>query len=218
MAAFGFEESLVWDNLWIVAIESRWGQGWVWQALAASVTWVVSLAVAVGWTSAWPLATAGVVGCVLAVPLVGHAAGDPLRMTLHGTHVLGAGAWIGSLFVLFVDLIRRRCGTAAFQLFAPVALTGTAIIALSGLIAAASYVSSMSALFSTAYGRALLVKVALFAAAGAYGYSNWRQMQRVSAGTQVIAGDAMARTAGRELAFAAAIVLATGVLTELPNP
>ena len=61
-------------------------------------------------------------------------------MAIHAAHLIGGGLWIGGLFVLFVDLVTRRQGTAPLQLFAPVALTGSATIALSGLIAAALYV------------------------------------------------------------------------------
>jgi putative copper export protein len=217
LAAFGFEESLVWENIRTIAIDSRWGQGWFWQVVAAAATFVISIVVNAGSTGAWPVATFSVAAFIAAVPLVGHAAGDGFRVVLHSIHLAAAGLWIGALFVLFVDLIRRRRGTAPFQLFAPVAFTGSAALALSGLIAAALYIPSPGALFGTAYGRMLLVKAGLFAAAAAYGYTNWRRMQRVSAGDRT-AGASVARTVTRELALAAAVVLVTGIFTELPNP
>ncbi|MGE0702822.1 MAG: copper resistance D family protein [Vicinamibacterales bacterium] len=217
VSAFGFEESLLWENLRLIAFESRWGRGWSWQATAAFLTFLISLGVSMGSKVAWVLATLSAAGFLVAVPLVGHAAGATSRIALHSMHLAGASLWIGTLFVLFVDLRRRGRGTAPFQIFAPVALTGVTTIALSGLIAAALYVHSPAALFGTAYGRALLVKVSLFAAAAAYGFLNWRQMQRVSAGDAAV-DSGFGPTVGRELALAAALVLVTGILTELPNP
>ncbi len=218
VAAFGYEESFVWENIRLIALESRWGEGWSWQALAAGATFISSLAVKMGWGWGWMLASVAVAASGAAIPLVGHAAGDGARMALHAAHLAGGGLWIGSLFVLFVDLVRRRRGTEPFELFAPVALTGSSIIVLSGLIAAALYVGTAASLFGTSYGRTLLVKVALFAGAAAYGFVNWRRLQQVSDGRRTIAHREMAGTAGRELAIAAALVVATGILTELPNP
>jgi copper transport protein len=218
LSAFGVQDSLVWENIRLIALESRWGQGWVWQAGAGLAALVVGALVRAGAVWAWPVATIAVVSYAAATPLVGHAAGDPLRMSIHAAHLLGGGLWIGSLFVLFLDLVARRQNTVPLQLFAPVALTGSATIALSGLIAAALYIGSPGALFATGYGRALLLKVALFLAAAAYGYVNWRRMQQASSGTVVVSRQEMIGTAGRELTFACALLLVTGVLTELPNP
>lgn len=217
VSAFGFDESFVWENLRLIALESRWGRGWSWQAAAALLMFIVSLGVATGSKVAWRLATLSAAGLLTAVPLVGHAAGEPTRVALHSAHLAGASLWIGTLFVLFVDFLRRGSGTAPFQIFAPVALTGVTTIALSGLVAASLYIHSPAALFGTAYGRTLLVKVALFAGAAGYGFMNWRRMQRVSAG-EALADRTFGPTVARELLLAAALVLVTGILTELPNP
>ncbi len=217
LSAFGFEEALVFENVRLIAFESRWGRGWSWQAIAAILTFLLSLGVSMGSRIAWGLATLSAAACLVAVPLVGHAAGETSRVALHFAHLAGASLWIGTLFVLFFDVLRRGSGTAPFQIFAPVALTGVTTIALSGPIAAALYIHSPAALFGTAYGRTLLVKVGIFAGAAAFGFLNWRRMQRLSAGEAAMDPD-FGPTVARELALAAALILVTGILTELPNP
>jgi len=218
MAAFGVQDSLIWENVRLIAVESRWGQGWIWQAAGGLATFSTSLIVRAGAVWAWPLATLAVIAYAAAVPLVGHGAGDPTRMPVHTAHLLGAGLWIGSLFVLFVDLARRDRDTVPLQLFSPVAIAGSTTLALSGLIAASLYVPSPGLLVSTWYGRMLLLKVALFFAAAAYGYVNWRRMQRAAHGEALVGRGEMLGTTGRELVVAGILVLVTGILTELPNP
>lgn len=219
IAAFGVADALVWDNVRLIAIESRWGQGWSWQALAGGAMLLLSLAVRAGWAGAWPLASVAAAGLCATLPLVGHAAGDGARMAVHTVHLLGGGLWLGSLAVLFTDLARRGRGSRPFELFSPLALTGAAVVALSGLLAASLYVGPPGHLVTTAYGRTLSVKIALVAGVGTAGYVNWRRLQRAHG---VGAGPATHATLGRtvriELACAAAVILITGVLTELAHP
>ena len=96
-AAFGVAESLSYQNLYIVTIESQWGRGWQWQMAAALALAVVSLTIS-RWPSAgWRAAGVAAIALCYLLPLLGHAAGEPGRVLLHGSHILAAGIWIGTL-------------------------------------------------------------------------------------------------------------------------
>jgi putative copper export protein len=99
------------------------------------------------------------------------------------------------------------------RVFSPIALTGACLAAAAGAIAAVQYVGTASNLWTTAYGRALLLKLGLFAGVVACGYRNWRRWSAVRSGEDVPKGAEV-----REVALALAIVLVTSVLTELAHP
>jgi putative copper resistance protein D len=102
--------------------------------------------------------------------LLGHAAGTPGAMgtaqrTLVALHLLAAGAWLGALPVLWA-----RCAQFEHEVpvlaqllrwFSRYGLLLVAIAVVSGAASAVFRIGSLGALVSTAYGRILLVKVAL---------------------------------------------------------
>jgi copper transport protein len=210
--AFGFAPSVTWSALSTIAFESRWGGSWQIQVLAA-LACVVAYALVGRRRRSFQLATA-MTGAALSLALTrtGHAAGAPDRMAIHTAHILGAGAWLGTLTTLVgvrrsVDRTLRR---SIFSAFARVALTGAAVLATAGLVASWWYVGAVANLWTTVYGRVLLLKIALVAVVVACGYVN---MRAIGSG-QIEPG----RAAIVELMLAAAVVMATGVLTELEHP
>jgi copper transport protein len=148
----------------------------------------------------------------LALTRTGHAAGAPDRMAIHTAHILGAGAWLGTLTTLVGvrRSVHRTLRRSVFSAFARVALTGAAVLVTAGLVASWWYVGSVANLWTTVYGRVLLLKIALVAVVVACGYVN---MRAIGSG-QIEPG----RAAIVELMLAAAVVMATGVLTELEHP
>ena len=79
-----------------------------------------------------------------------------------------------------------------------------------GVVASWWYVGSFTNLWTTGYGRVLLVKVALVSGAAACGYVNWRAIE---AGRRE-----PGRAAIVELALAASVLATTSLLTELEHP
>jgi putative copper export protein len=211
-AVVGVAESWTPNALSMVVVESRWGHGWRWQ-LMASVACLVLFALATGTRRRlWAAAALAAVALVWSLTTTGHAAGVPARIVLHASHILGGGVWLGSLAALMllkhgVEPQRRH---RLFTLFSAVALTGAAAVAVTGAIASYLYIGSLSNLIATAYGRLLMVKLALVAAVTICGYLNWRSIN----GGFPEPG----RLGIVELMAALAVVVATGLLTELEHP
>jgi putative copper export protein len=86
--------------------QTAWGRGWVLQFLGAGLAAAGFLAARAIPRPGWLMAAAGATAVVLAAPLTGHATasdragswGYPLDVI----HLLGAGAWLGTLAVLLV--------------------------------------------------------------------------------------------------------------------
>ena len=105
---------------------------------------------------------------LLALPtLDGHAVapGRPHALTVPAdlVHVVGASLWIGGVLAL-VALVPRAERPAAVRRFAPVAVVAVVAIAITGTLRAVVELHAFSQLWSTSYGRAILVKTGLFAA------------------------------------------------------
>jgi putative copper export protein len=206
LATFGIGDiPTFWNNIWLIALESRWGRGWRLQ-----------LGVALGLLllSVWTLRSSGVrpllasslaaVALVLTLPAMGHASGDLFRTTIDVLHVLGGGMWLGTLAVFF--LVKPRDELLAR--FSPLALTGAAVAALTGLLMAWLYLGSAANVSATSYGRLLAVKAVAVAAVGACGLVNWR---KVHAGQTPW-------LMGIELVFGVFVVILTAFLTEMAHP
>jgi copper transport protein len=227
-ATFGWADSFSWSGLEVVALDSRWGSAWRIQIAVAALFVAAMLWIRIDKTG-WLLAALACVGLCFTLPLVGHAAGSTTRVMLHGTHVMGAGLWLGTLAVLFLVLgrSRRRFGatparTVAEMLlgaFSPVALSGVATLAVTGAITAYSYVGALSNLWTTLYGRVLATKVLLFLGAGICGWLNRRRYSRDGLARERAHSDGhLEFSVGLEVGFAVAIVVVTGLLTQLRQP
>ncbi|MEV6608964.1 CopD family protein [Kutzneria sp. NPDC051319] len=127
---------------------------------------------------ALPLAVLGTV--VLALPTTWHnqTVDTQLNSWLTQLHILGACAWLGGLFGLVIVGRGRGLGERAglawarmWQRFSSVALVSVGAVVASGVWLAWRHVGAVGQLFTTTYGRFLLVKliiVAAMVAAGAY--------------------------------------------------
>jgi copper transport protein len=153
---------------------------------------------------------------LLAVPtLAGHSldAGrswiDPLVVFVHAFAV---AVWLGGLVALAIVLPRMRIfpelATAAAQRFSRFALLAVIVIAVSGLGSALAELSSVSQLWTTDYGKTLLVKTALF---GVLLVLGWTSRHRLARGFAKVRASMSA-----EVAVLLGVLLAVGVLTSLP--
>src|SRR5262245_5228659 len=210
-SAFGWSDALSWSQFSVIAFESRWGEGWRIQLIAAAALLAAVIVIRLHRRAGWMMTSAAVIACAVSMPLLGHAASNRYGLLLHSAHILGAGLWLGTLSCIL--LIRRTAATDLLRHFAPVALTGAAVVVLAGLIAAIEYVGSFSNLWSTSYGRTLVLKLAFVAGVVACGYRNWRRWALMPSGD---ATDRRTETTESILAFA--IVIITSVLSELGHP
>ena len=212
VTVFGFANSLRSNQLRTVIVDSRWGHAWLWQMCVAVMCAVAYAPTALGSRGAWTIASATSVGVALALTRTGHAAGVPARMTLHTAHIVGGGLWLGTLAILMAirHVVDQRHRNRLFRAFAPIAITGAVILIFTGVAASYMYVGSLRNLWMTTYGRVLLAKLVLVAAALTCGYINSRAIR----GGRQEPG----RAATVELLMACSILMATGVLTELEHP
>jgi copper transport protein len=209
-SAFGWSDAFVWDQFSVIALESRWGTSWRVQVAAIVFLLVAALFVRIHRMSGWILTTVAAVACAISMPLLGHAATSSFGVFLHSAHILGAGLWLGTLGCLL--LLRRHGSTNLLRHFAPLALTGAGCAVAAGAVAAFQYFDSPVQLWSTSYGRTLVLKLSVFAFVVALGYRNWRRWS--------VPADSA--TEGKveliEASLALVIVLITSVLTELAHP
>lgn len=164
----------------------------------------------------WWLAAAVGSGVLVTFSVQGHSAarGDWLGVVLDWVHLVAMAAWLGGLVPLVMVLWWARTDRALLRVvvacFSGVALVSVATLTLTGLYLAWVQVGSLQALLPTTYGRALLVKLGLFALLIGLGALNllvlaphlgWRS------------GRSLRRTVGVELAVGSVLLLAVGVLT-----
>lgn len=171
----------------------------------------------------WPLAAAGVVLAAFR----GILSGQWARL-VNPLHVLSAGLWIGTLFVLVVcgiarllreEPVRERRGAIAADMvnaFSPLALVCGALVALFGVITAWRHLKHLDALWTTPYGYGLIAKLCVVAVVFGLGAWNWRR-QRPTLGSEE-AAVAIRRSARAELIAAAVVLAVTAVLVSLPAP
>ena len=212
-----------------VLTTTEWGWGWLLQ-LAGTLMALAGLALALRSRAGWGLVLAAALMLGFSPALSGHAAAAgslaPVTIAADALHVLGAGAWIGSLLVLVLAglpaalaLSAGERGSAAALLvnrFSPVALGAATLLVLGGAVSAWAHLGSVAALLGTSYGRMLVVKLALVALVAALGAFHWRRA-RPSLGTEDSARS-LRRSAGAELAIAAVVLLVTAILVATPPP
>lgn len=177
----------------------------------AAIGVAVAGGIAAALTPARPLLAAPACAAALALlaapTLAGHAL-DPNQPRLLSApadvlHLAAAATWLGVLLGLawalpraaLADEVRARVVARS----STVAVGAVAVLGATGIARAATELSAVSQAWSTSYGRALLVKSALFAALLATGYVNRRRLAFLRA----------------ELLLLAAVVVAVAVLTEL---
>lgn len=107
---------------------------------------------------------------VLTQSLLSRSASEPewvLPTLADWMHTFGAAIWLGGVAMLalitplaLAEQSFRELG-AAIHRFSPLATACVLVVALTGIMQSASFVGSFDALVGTAYGRALLVKLAL---------------------------------------------------------
>jgi copper transport protein len=144
--------------------------------------------------------------------LAGHSLdrGRPLlEPAVDFLHVAAASFWLGGLVALALALGSSKDRAPMLRRFSNVALVSVAVLAATGVIRALAELSSLAQIWSTGYGRVLIVKTALLAALVTFGWLNrYRLVPRLSF-------EGLQRSVSVELALFAALVAAVALLTDL---
>jgi putative copper export protein len=215
----------------IMLTDTGWGRAWLLQAFLFAILGAgIMYAQPLRDRAALVIAAIATLGLSTIPALTGHAAGAGrlafLVVLNDAAHVVAAGTWLGTLAVVMVVLVpalRRGHGTPAGSIadaidrFSPMALAAAAVLVATGAINSLMHFSELAQVFGTDYGRALLVKLAVFGLVLLAGFYNWRVARpRLAAGSDD--GRRLRVSAGLELGFAALVLLATAVLTGLARP
>ena len=218
-------------NLLTVATGTPWAAGW-WLHLAGVIPVAGGLlirgrnGVRAG---GWKIITLGAL-LLPAVPVLsGHGWADsPRAVSAAATylHVAAAGGWMGGLAcLLFAGLpaLHRR-GDAAMPnapgaagmvgAFSRVAQAAVALLLVTGALKVWTHIDAASDLWTTPWGRSLLVKDGIVAGILALGLYNWRVVRpRLARGS---GGRLLTRSAALELLLGTAAVGATAFLVTRP--
>jgi copper transport protein len=113
---------------------------------------------------------------LIAISMSGHAAAvNPnivsYAIVIDWLHLLAASLWVGGMMYIatnYLPVLRRlhmtqqaRSLVTVLPYFSPLAIAGVLIMAVTGPFNAAFHLTSWQQFLSTAYGRALLIKIAL---------------------------------------------------------
>jgi copper transport protein len=124
-------------------------------------------------------------------------------------HVAAASFWLGGLVALGLALTGSEDRAPMLRRFSNVALVSVAMLAATGVLRAFAELRSLDQLWSTGYGRLLIVKTGLLAALVALGWVNrYRLVPRLSF-------ERLRRSVAVELMLFAALISAVALLTDL---
>ena len=159
---------------------------------------------------------AAVAGIVVTA-FLGHAgAGDsPLLNTgVDALHLLAASAWIGGLSIVLIGIrkVEPTERPAMLRRFARVATIGLAAVVATGVLRAVAELTAVSDLWTTDFGRLLLIKTGLVGVIALLGAANhFRHVPRGSV-------SAVRRNGSIEVGLAALVLLATAALVDIAPP
>jgi copper transport protein len=196
--------------------------------------WRAAMLVAAGAAVWWLLARPATVGPLLAVglaggagmlvhALAGHAAGPsslrPLNLLAQWTHLLAVGVWIGGLAWLFAGLRGHATARPTREVvlrFSKLAGISLAVVVVTGVARTADELGGWGRLVDSRFGRALDLKLLLFAGLVGLGALNrYRLVPLFQAGARRRAATRLRRNVGAELGLAAAVLAAAALLSQL---
>lgn len=224
-AAFA-DSPAAWSSMvTVVLFKMTWGTGW-WLGVAGLLLAGAAAMSRLESRAARAALGAGALLLSVSPAFMGHAIGAE-QFTVQAVvadtmHVLAAGAWLGTLLAIAVATLassqRPTHGSvvSALERFSPVALASAVVVAFTGSFASWVHLQTLGALWTSVYGRTLLIKLAILGGVAALGAYNWR----VATPRLRASGDAngIRRSALIELGLALALVAVTAVLVATPLP
>ena len=165
--------------------------------------------------ASWPTAPvlAAAAPALIARPVSGHMAQQPLGSLLDAVHVLAAGLWVGVLVALALTVRSRGAWARLLPRYSTLAVWCVVALVATGVIDAAVRLGSVSALVDTGYGRIVLAKAVLLA--GLVGVASWWRRTWVPAAAahhataEVSLRNAVLEVCASSVAFGLAAALAT---------
>jgi copper transport protein len=145
--------------------------------------------------------------------LAGHAldAGRPrLELPVDILHVAASSTWLGGLLALAVHFRRGDAREAVVRRFSALALGSVLVLAATGVVRAFAELTSVGHLWTTSYGRLLLVKTLLLAALVTIGWNN--RYRVIPALTH--SASRLRRNVFAELVLLLGLVVAVAILTQ----
>ena len=198
--------------------------GFVWESpLGTAAIWrgigeLAILAILLPRFGQW-IALVGSVAIATSFAQVGHALGEPRTAlaVLIVLHLLAAAFWFGALIPLRRAALSSD-GAELLHHFGNVAAFGVALLIIAGSTLAWLLSGSVAALFGTAYGLVLLLKVAIVAML--LSFAAFNKLRFVPALHAEIPGaaNALRRSISIEMLAVALILIATATLTSVTTP
>jgi copper transport protein len=194
-----------------VPLSSRFGGAMAAVALIAACG-AVFAAIAPMYPVLEPLVFAAAVLLLPCPSIAGHALDpgrSPLEVVDDVVHVAAASVWLGGLLCLGLALRSGGDRPRLMRRFSNIAVVSVAVLAVTGVVRALAELHSVSQLWTTGYGRALIAKTALLLALVGIGWVNrYRLVPRL----EVVA---LRRNIAAELVLFAGLVVAVALLTDL---
>ena len=219
------------DMLRSMLTETAWGEAWLLGLFGVAVAGLgFYKARSADISRWWNVATFGAVVVAFSPAFAGHASASPrltaLAIFADGLHVISAGGWLGGLLLVLsagipaaLRLPKEQRGPMVAEVvnaFSPTALVFAGIIGATGVFAAWLHLGLVSALWTSAYGKTLLVKLAVLSVVGVTGAYNWLRVKpRLG---HVDGTQRMKRSAVIELSAGVLVVLVTAVLVAVSTP
>lgn len=189
---------------------SRFGSAYAVAAIVAALG-ATAAAVALVERRAAPVAWAAALLLLPLPSIAGHAldAGRPrIEVVVDVLHLGAAAVWAGGLVQLALALRGSEEREPLVRRFSSLALASVVVLSASGVVRALGELSAVSQIWSTGYGRTLVVKTALLGLLVALGWLNrYRLIPRGDA-------DGLRRSVRAELVLLAGLVVAVAVLTD----
>lgn len=191
---------------------------WWWVAVGAAIALLLGALVEVfGVRGGRWITAVATLPLVLFPGLTGHANVAEARwlaLAADGVHVAAVGTWLGALAAILI--VGRGRLAPLVRAFSPVAVVSVALLVASGVAASLRMIDPISAYWTTAYGRTLLLKVGLFAVVAALGLRNWRILTpRMGEAEGTLR---MVRAGALEVVVGQVVLVATALLVRMAPP
>ena len=194
-----------------VPVSSRFGGAMVAVAIVAGVGALLA-AIAPVYRALEPVAFLVALLLLPGPSIAGHALDrgrSPIEVAADVVHVAAASVWLGGLVALGLALRAPGDRAATMRRFSNIAIVSVAALGITGIVRALSELASVSQLWTTGYGRALLVKTGLLTLLVAIGWINrYRLVPRAATAE-------LRRNVAAELVLLAGLVIAVALLTDL---